>query len=539
MSTSVPSTSATSAASKQALVSDVQTVKEEPVEEDDPVDAKEARGVSSRKYRELKRKYNEVTEVSQCHLDPPATLTLCALCSHCPQDKDSTTLSLHRAQKLILRLREEKGSLLDRVLALESAAGLTSAEVEAAEQGETQSALAETFLLLHPPTLPSLADRPRRPPTLTTASDMSSASYNEPIDPPHKPASLPPRQRSKHLISEMAADKLREDEEARRTAQGLPRLNFSAVALLGVDGSNIADNVERALSGEQFGVVSAATVPPEAEPESRATASRKTSSKRRRESTTPAPPVRESLQGLPNPFEVALPAPVKQRTPSPSPPPAPPAAVEQVSAPLPLPAPPAPAPVEVKTAPSPAPASTYPLPAPPPLPLPVPSAISPAQTQHGYPSQSAYVPQQYPSQTSYYDAEMSDDGRSLGSGAYSEDDGGDYGHNPGSKKARRSNSAGGPRKPKRQKVQTATPGTHTIPHIPRNPDGSPRLPLQVGTMLLKNVGSKCMSPAFLVSRADHVAHSHLVLRRVPQRQVHLSRRIRGVKVSSFDGLGRL
>ncbi|KAK4700433.1 hypothetical protein P7C70_g5814, partial [Phenoliferia sp. Uapishka_3] len=212
---------------------------------------KEARGVSSAKYRSLKRKYLDVAD-----------------------SRDETALALFRAQKLIVRLREDKSSLLDRVLLLESAAGLTSSQVSAALESTYKNDRERDFPLLHPPTLPSLEDRSRTLPALTTSTDLTHSSYNAPLGPPPTPLSYPPRSRSQHIITAVAAQKLRDSNEARRIAKGLPKATFPAVSVLGLEGSDVASIVERALAGERF------------EPAGSSSGATGTN-KRRRESTSP------------------------------------------------------------------------------------------------------------------------------------------------------------------------------------------------------------------------------------------------------------
>ncbi|KAL8277922.1 hypothetical protein RQP46_009741 [Phenoliferia psychrophenolica] len=190
----------------------------------DRAQQKEARGVSSSKYRDLKRKYTDVVE-----------------------SRDDTALALFRAQKLISRLREDKHALLDRVLLLESAAGLTSDDVVSAQQHLHTTDRQREFPLLHPPPLPSLDDRARVLPSQLPSIDPSRATPSLDL-----PLACPPRHRSSHIQSAVAAEKLRGSNEARRVARGLPKTPFPAVAVLGLEGSNVAGVVERALAGEQM-----------------------------------------------------------------------------------------------------------------------------------------------------------------------------------------------------------------------------------------------------------------------------------------------
>ncbi|TNY19741.1 F/Y rich C-terminus-domain-containing protein, partial [Rhodotorula diobovata] len=96
-----------------------------------------------------------------------------------------------------------------------------------------------------------------------------------------------------------------------------------------------------------------------------------------------------------------------------------------------------------------------------------------------------------------------DDGASVASGdGLAEDDGGDYkpGARAGRGGARRSDFgvAGGGAgaagdnklvKPKKIKQHNLTSGTFSIPPIPRNADGSIRLPTSVGIMQIKSLGT--------------------------------------------------
>lgn len=454
-------------------------------------EGEDERPVAATKYRELKRKYFDATQVSYTlsppssppldhapstlqltsrsssvarrgrarvklydsraitdHLStlaPPPSLTTRRIASrsHLHQTQNDTSLTLFRAQKLIHRLREEKSSLLDRVLLLESAANLTSPEVDAAQEAATRSSHAQSFPLLHPPPLPSLADRARPTPILNTSTDLSHSSYNDPIGSPPAPLSFPPRQRSTHLVSQLAAQKLRNDAEARRAAQGLPKPNFHAVSILGLEGSYVAENVERAMMGEQ--VLEPGAMYVEQKP---VTSGGGGGTKRRRGSESSGRAGKSKIveapgavyQGLPNPFAGAGATPI-----------------------------PPPAPVEASPAP-------------------------PPQQQH-YGSASASVePQQHG------DVDMDDDTRSFGTGgAYSEDEGasaagGEAGAEPKEfvVKERKHRKIEGEKtiKPKRLKTHGITSGTYQIPHVPRNPDGTPRLPIPIGIMILRKLGSE-------------------------------------------------
>ncbi|ORY91602.1 F/Y-rich N-terminus-domain-containing protein, partial [Leucosporidium creatinivorum] len=95
---------------------------------------------------------------------------------------------------------------------------------------------------------------------------------------------------------------------------------------------------------------------------------------------------------------------------------------------------------------------------------------------------------------------MDDDTRSFGTGAgYSEDEGaGGAGGGAGGAepkefvvKERKHRKIEGEKtiKPKRLKTHGITSGTYQIPHVPRNPDGTPRLPIPIGIMILRKLGT--------------------------------------------------
>lgn len=396
----------------------------------------EEKTVAASKYRQLKRKYNDVVEVSR------------GLFARCPllsakgadplplvQSRDETSLALFRAQKLVHRLREEKTALLDRVLLLETAAGLTSTEVDAAQESTTRSAHAQAFPLLHPPTLPATTDRPRPLPILNTSTDLSHSSYNDPIGEPPRPLSFPPRQRSTHLSTQLAAQKLRNEAEARRAAQALPTPTFPAVGILGLEGSYVAENVERAMLGERFPEPGAVLV--ESKPSSGGGKRRRGSESGgggravRGKSKTVDPPVAvAAYQGLPNPFAGAGATPV------------------------------AASPYE-------SPQAAY-------------GSVEPLQQQHQYGGAG--------------DVDMDDDARSVG--------GSDAGYSEAEsskeyqvKAERKHRKIEGEKtiKPKRLKTHGITSGTYSIPFVPRYADGTPRLPLPIGIMILRKLGSELVA----------------------------------------------
>ncbi|GAA6029854.1 hypothetical protein JCM8097_001080 [Rhodosporidiobolus ruineniae] len=385
---------------------------------------------SASKYRKLKRKYLEAVE-----------------------SRDDASLALHRAQKLIHRLREDKAALLDRVVQLEVAAGLTSHDVSVTRDETLRNERELAFPLLHPPSEPSLADRPLKPPVIRTDTDLSNPNYNKPIGPEPLPHTFPPRHRSHHLRTAIAAQKLRDEHDAQRAAHGLGKPSFPAVAVLGLRGSTVAANVERALAGEAFEGASDA-------PAARA-------NKRRRESFTGvarggggrartsasaaapealAPPPPAPVMHLPNPFAaIGAAIPVGSTM-----------ARNNAEA---LAASSAPAPIPVELAPTPV------------------VEPSPAAT---------------PAPGGYDDDAM--DGEEEDGGGYVDnDDAEDY--KPSAKERR---AAGGSRKsegltgqarPKKVRVHGVTSATHQIPPIARGEDGTPYLPVTVGVMIIRNLGA--------------------------------------------------
>lgn len=391
--------------------------------------------MSASKYRKLK----------QLYLDAVAS-------------RDDAQLALFRAQKLVTRLRDDKASLLDRVVELELAAGLTSADVAALRDQSRRSERELAFPLLHPPALPSLADRPRQLPVLTTSTELANDQYNAPLGPAPLPKTLPPRQRSHHLRTTIAAQKLRDESDAQRVAQGLPRPAFPAVSLLGLEGSSVALNVERALAGEAL--VPAASLMTAAEPAARG-------NKRRREGSSGAggAGARGKSRAGAGPAAASGDAPTFNNLPNPF------AAVGAVP-------------------------------------------LGSAMARNNAEALAAAAPSQSPvvapvaalAGSAEPDMTM-DDGASVASGdGLAEDDGGDYkpGARAGRGGARRSDFgvAGGGAgaagdnklvKPKKIKQHNLTSGTFSIPPIPRNADGSIRLPTSVGIMQIKSLGSASRS----------------------------------------------
>jgi hypothetical protein len=374
-----------------------------------------------------------------------------------------------RAQKLIHRLREDKSSLLDRVLELEIAAGITSTDVQTSQLVEQRTERELQFPLLNPPDLPSMEDRPRPLPVLTTSTDFTNSNYNAPLGPQLLPKSFPPRQRSQHLQSAIAAQRLRDDYDSRLAAQGLQRASFPTVAALGLQGSNVALNVELALAGEQLEVVSRDPT----QQQSHVQPSR--SNKRRRQSSAGKlqaaqsiqvpqqqqfEPQQPTLQYLPNPFATVGAVPegsIMARN-----------SAEALAAA---------------------------------------QANAAAEMQQ----QLAHNPYEIPVTSSGGggegggtnlvggDFEMEEGGNGSGGseGGRSEEEdykpniGGVGGATSGGRRGGRQSQ--GPDKPsrsKRAKGSVLAPGIVTIPFVPRNADGTPRLPLAAGIMTLTNLGGK-------------------------------------------------
>ena len=402
--------------------------------------------VSANKYRKLK----------QLHLDAVAS-------------RDDAHLALYRAQKLIARLRDDKSALLDRVVELELAAGITSADVVALRDQSLRTERELAFPLLHPPTLPSMADRARQPPVLTTSTDLANDQYNAPLGPAPLSKTLAPRQRSHHLRTAIAAQKLRDDYDAQRVAHGLPRPTFPAVAVLGLEGSSIALNVERAMSGVELVPAAEAAAAVRAgkrprESSSGVSGAARPARGRARRSSFSQPAAAASAPGaagadvptynhLPNPFAAVGAVPLGS-------------AMARNNA-------------EAIAAAGPTEAHA--------------SAAAAAAAAAAAPEASVEP-----------DSVM-DDAASAGSGeggeAFLDDDGGDY--KPPARRAGARKSDYGPGagagagasgdgklfKPKKVKQHNLTTGTFSIPPIARNPDGSVRLPASVGIMQIKSLGS--------------------------------------------------
>ncbi|SGY80038.1 BQ5605_C008g05290 [Microbotryum silenes-dioicae] len=372
---------------------------------------REFRGVTSAKYRKLKRAYDEVVET-----------------------RDQAQYTLHRSQKIISRLQDEKRSLLDRVQLLERAAGITTS---VAQQASSTSATP----LLDPPSLPSLADRPRELPLLTTATDITDSSYADPVGPKLLPSDLPPRRRSHHLTTHLAAEKLKESPEARERAAAVASKNeFALVSLLGAQGAEIAENVTRALNGEKVGVVQVVVAGPATSTSTTTTSSGKrkrdgpSSNSKKSSMSTVQPKSHEHLSALPNPFAAAG------------------------ATPLPDPIDPFPHLVGADND------------------LFDDSINSPALSRDGF---GAITDDDDP-----YDIKPGTPSSSALAMPV-----------PAPSK-----KAAPHKKAKRQKVSVVTPGVHTIPFVPRYGDGQPILPLPFGTMVLRNLGTVDHRDAFHTER---------------------------------------
>ncbi|GAA5869947.1 hypothetical protein JCM3774_000534 [Rhodotorula dairenensis] len=403
-------------------------------QEDDDADDDDVDRVPATKYRKLKKLYLAAIE-----------------------SRDDASLSLFRAQKLIARLRDDKSALMDRVIELEMAAGVTSYDAAALQEQTYKSEREAAFPLLHPPILPSLGDRPQKPPVLRTDTDMTGDDYNKPPGPAPLPKTFPPRQRSQPLRTAIAAQKLRDEHTAQRIAHALPPPSFPAVAVLGLAGSAVAHNVERALAGESFDAAAASTST-SADYGSRG-------AKRRRESSTgvgggsgrarggraSAAATDVSAPGfnnLPNPFALAGAIPVG-------------APMSRNNA-------------DAIAAASPGPATF-------------------AQTPAG----AELAP------SGDIDVVM-DDNASVGSGeGAAEEDGGDYkpAMSAAAKRAgggRKSDTGHG--KPKKLRQHGLTSGTFSIPPIPRHADGTPVMPIMAGIMSIRNLGTVDLRDGFHTER---------------------------------------
>lgn len=326
---------------------------------------------------------------------------------------------------------------------LEDAAGLTPDDILYAKEAASSRHEADTdFPLLDPPELPSLSDRTRRAPIVNNSTDLTSSTYHAPLDPSPPATSLPPRLRSQHFLSAVAAQKLRDNNDARRIARGLPVVPFPAVAILGLQGSYVAADVERALSGEAI-----------REPDPRTVAS----SKRKRESTgehasskgkgkavEAGRAVSTGLRDLPNPFASFVGTGAAGGRGDPQ---AIAAETARFSA--------AAAEAQVEN-----------------------------QMEEGYASAGGGSVMSMEDQ-SYSGAE----GSTTPSGPLKAP--AVVALLPGAKRSRKSTEGGekGP-KPRRSKATAVTSGVYTIPHIPRNQDGTPQLPVNAGIMVIKNLGGK-------------------------------------------------
>ncbi|GAA6064140.1 hypothetical protein JCM10212_005141 [Sporobolomyces blumeae] len=389
------------------------------------------RRVSADKYRRLKRKYLEAIE-----------------------SRDEAHLALYRAQKLIHRLRDDKSSLLDRVLDLEIAAGITSADVAQSKEVEYRTEHELAFPLLYPPETPSLEDRPRPPPVLTTSTDFTNPNYNQPVGPAPLPKTFPPRQRSHHLRTSIAAEKFRNDYDAQLAAQGLMRPPFPAVAVLGLEGSTIATTVERALAGEHLQAVSDQAMHQVQQPAARSTKRRRESSsggaRGKSRGSTSAAPESVSHQHLPNPFASA-------------------GAVPEGS-------------TMVRNSAEALAAS---------------QAAAAAELAGGLPT--GYEGDAPVMTDDYYPDDTASVGSGEGAGGY-EDDGEDYKPALGKKSGRQSTGPDKPSRPKKVRQQGLAPGTFSVPFVPRNPDGTPRLPLPAGIMTLNKLGTVDLRDSFHTER---------------------------------------
>ncbi|GAA5971911.1 hypothetical protein JCM11641_001566 [Rhodosporidiobolus odoratus] len=361
--------------------------------------------VSASKYRKLKKKYFAAVE-----------------------SRDDASLALFRAQKLIHRLREDKSALLDRVVHLEVAAGLTSQDVSLSRDDTLRTERELAFPLLHPPPSPSTADR--IPKTPATVAPLSRAFL--------------PRQRSQHLRTAIAAQKLRDARDAQLAARGLPKPSFPAVAVLGLEGSNIAGNVERALAGE--------ALQPVAEAPARG-------SKRRRESSMSVPRGKGRAASASAPVASAPPPPANN-LPNP---------FAAIGASIPVGAAMSRNNADVLASVS------------------VPPSISPASLAVTH----EIAPVAYEDDVAM-DEPLSDDNDPL-----QEDE--DYKPLP-KRGGRKSGVESGVMKPKKVRAHGVTSGTHAVPPIIRNPDGTPRLPVHAGILQVRSLGTVDLRSNFSTER---------------------------------------
>ncbi|KAK4057859.1 hypothetical protein OIO90_001078 [Microbotryomycetes sp. JL221] len=182
-SSALPAMTRTTDSSNERVVG---TTKPAPDEERERKRAKEARGVSSAKYRKLKRKFIEVDKA-----------------------RTDSDLALHRAQRLIHDMRTDQQNMLDRILSLETAAGITSADVAEAQQ------------------------RLARGTTNQPASALPTASSSSLLTDIKRVAG-PPRLHSKHLVTQLAVQKFETDQEARARAQQLDAARYPTLVALGL-----------------------------------------------------------------------------------------------------------------------------------------------------------------------------------------------------------------------------------------------------------------------------------------------------------------
>lgn len=341
---------------------------------------------------------------------------------------------------------------------LEAAAGLTTDEVAAAEEERKLTERQREFPLLHPPPQLSLEERPRELPVLTTGTDFTTSTYNDPVGPPPPPSTVPPRDRSRHFLSTLASDKLRATSEARRLARGLPAPIFPAVSVLGLDGSTVAIKIERILAGEDY------EPPPDPRPAANGRGGP------RRESLVPAPAKGKakaestlaSLHSLPNPFSGAgAVADVVRGT------------ADAIAA----------ADNAARLADD---------------------AARLADNAARLATTETYDGSHSPGSAASYDEDHTGDvSVQSGSGLHSL-----HGFSPGTQQQPRKhrkaevNANDKQIKPKRLKTHGIKSGTYQIPFIHRNPDGTPQLPMSVGIMILRKLGSA--SFALLLRRGIRV-----------------------------------
>jgi hypothetical protein len=333
------------------------------------------------------------------------------------KERDENGHALFRAQKTILKLREEKYALLDRVLLLEAAAGLAPGAIGLAEAKARLDDRERQFTRLNPPPLPFVEDRFRALPLLTTVSDFTSPAYNQSTQPPHAPASLPPRLRSHHLTTTIAAKSLEETRRFQRVARGLPQSKYAATVIFG-PGEVAARPVRLRREKKQ-------SEDKRAPAESRST-SAKPPAHQIIESPVPVPDSIKALNLLPNPFSIS--------NPFESPPPQlPPIAA-----------------IPVFTHPSPLPSPAFSL-------IDMPRDFEP-DDYHILRSRSPST---------------SDDGGMIAKSQF---------------KTIVIGGATKPSRPKTSKTSDFSARTHSVPHISRNEDGSPILPIVLGVTTLRKLG---------------------------------------------------